>query len=75
MILLFLRIAGETSQSYNEIVTISMVSSRAIGIGAYLVRLGQRVVQVSKLLLIKLQFHADKKLFLQLFRSIILQLF
>ena len=39
-------IAGETAVAYNDIVTISMVSARAIGIGAYLVRLGQRVVQV-----------------------------
>ena len=39
-------IAGETATAYHEIVTISMVSARAIGIGAYLVRLGQRVVQV-----------------------------
>ncbi|XP_062873532.1 acetyl-CoA carboxylase 2 isoform X2 [Trichomycterus rosablanca] len=39
-------IAGETSQAYEEIVTISMVTCRAIGIGAYLVRLGQRVIQV-----------------------------
>uniref|UniRef100_A0A3P8WLZ1 acetyl-CoA carboxylase n=1 Tax=Cynoglossus semilaevis TaxID=244447 RepID=A0A3P8WLZ1_CYNSE len=39
-------IAGESSQAYEEIVTISMVSCRAIGIGAYLVRLGQRVIQV-----------------------------
>uniref|UniRef100_A0A8C0ALK5 Acetyl-CoA carboxylase 1 n=1 Tax=Bos mutus grunniens TaxID=30521 RepID=A0A8C0ALK5_BOSMU len=39
-------IAGETSQDYDEIVTISMVSCRALGIGAYLVRLGQRVIQV-----------------------------
>lgn len=39
-------IAGETAKAYNSIVTISMVSARAIGIGAYLVRLGQRVVQV-----------------------------
>ncbi len=39
-------IAGETSQSYEEIVTMSLATSRAIGIGAYLVRLGQRVVQV-----------------------------
>ena len=39
-------IAGETSQAYNEVVTMSMVTCRAIGIGAYLVRLGQRVVQV-----------------------------
>ena len=35
-----------TLKAYDEIVTISMASSRAIGIGAYLVRLGQRVVQV-----------------------------
>jgi len=39
-------IAGETSQAYNEIVTMSLVSCRAVGIGAYLVRLGQRIVQV-----------------------------
>ncbi|XP_070619443.1 LOW QUALITY PROTEIN: acetyl-CoA carboxylase 2 [Erythrolamprus reginae] len=39
-------IAGETSLAYDEIVTISMVTCRAIGIGAYLVRLGQRVIQV-----------------------------
>ncbi|XP_052451772.1 acetyl-CoA carboxylase isoform X3 [Carassius gibelio] len=39
-------IAGETSQAYKEIITISMVTCRAIGIGAYLVRLGQRVIQV-----------------------------
>ncbi|KAF0033826.1 hypothetical protein F2P81_013892 [Scophthalmus maximus] len=39
-------IAGESSQAYEEIITISMVSCRAIGIGAYLVRLGQRVIQV-----------------------------
>jgi len=38
-------IAGETSQAYNEIPTINLVTCRAIGIGAYLVRLGQRVVQ------------------------------
>ncbi|XP_078663986.1 acetyl-CoA carboxylase-like isoform X7 [Branchiostoma floridae x Branchiostoma belcheri] len=39
-------IAGETSLAYEEVVTISLVSCRAIGIGSYLVRLGQRVVQV-----------------------------
>uniref|UniRef100_A0A8C9UAR0 acetyl-CoA carboxylase n=1 Tax=Serinus canaria TaxID=9135 RepID=A0A8C9UAR0_SERCA len=39
-------IAGESSRAYDEIVTISMVSCRSIGIGAYLVRLGQRVIQV-----------------------------
>ncbi|XP_076618558.1 acetyl-CoA carboxylase isoform X3 [Colletes latitarsis] len=39
-------IAGETSRAYEEIVTISIVSCRAIGIGAYLLRLGQRVIQI-----------------------------
>lgn len=39
-------IAGETSRAYQDIVTISMVTCRAIGIGAYLVRLGQRVIQI-----------------------------
>ncbi|XP_078582269.1 acetyl-CoA carboxylase-like [Branchiostoma floridae x Branchiostoma japonicum] len=39
-------IAGETSLAYQDVVTISLVSCRAIGIGSYLVRLGQRVVQV-----------------------------
>ncbi|XP_063051128.1 acetyl-CoA carboxylase isoform X2 [Engraulis encrasicolus] len=39
-------IAGESSQAYEEIITISMVTCRSIGIGAYLVRLGQRVIQV-----------------------------
>jgi len=39
-------IAGESAQAYHDVVTIAMVSARAIGIGAYLVRLSQRVVQV-----------------------------
>ncbi|XP_040575050.1 acetyl-CoA carboxylase [Lepeophtheirus salmonis] len=39
-------IAGETSRAYDSIVTMSMTSARAIGIGSYLVRLSQRVVQV-----------------------------
>jgi len=38
-------IAGETSQAYDEIFTITMVTGRTVGIGAYLVRLGQRTVQ------------------------------
>jgi len=38
-------IAGETSRAYDEVVTISMVTCRAVGIGSYLVRLGQRVIQ------------------------------
>ncbi|KXS21117.1 hypothetical protein M427DRAFT_93711 [Gonapodya prolifera JEL478] len=39
-------IAGETSQAYKEIFTATLVTARSVGIGAYLVRLGQRTVQV-----------------------------
>ncbi|KAK3098334.1 hypothetical protein FSP39_018526, partial [Pinctada imbricata] len=39
-------IAGESSKAYDDIVTINLVTCRAIGIGAYLVRLGQRTIQV-----------------------------
>ncbi|XP_075709615.1 acetyl-CoA carboxylase 1 isoform X1 [Rhinoderma darwinii] len=39
-------IAGETSLAYQEVITINLVTCRAIGIGAYLVRLGQRTIQV-----------------------------
>lgn len=33
-------IAGETSRAYNDIFTITLVTCRSVGIGAYLVRLG-----------------------------------
>ncbi|MGH0188088.1 UNVERIFIED_CONTAM: hypothetical protein FKN15_028037 [Acipenser sinensis] len=39
-------IAGESSLAYEEIITMNLVTCRAIGIGAYLVRLGQRTIQV-----------------------------
>lgn len=39
-------IAGETSRAYDDIFTITLVTARSVGIGAYLVRLGERVVQV-----------------------------
>uniref|UniRef100_A0A8B9TQ39 acetyl-CoA carboxylase n=2 Tax=Anas platyrhynchos TaxID=8839 RepID=A0A8B9TQ39_ANAPL len=39
-------IAGESSLAYDSIITINLVTCRAIGIGAYLVRLGQRTIQV-----------------------------
>ncbi|XP_019714440.1 acetyl-CoA carboxylase 1 isoform X1 [Hippocampus comes] len=39
-------IAGESSVAYEEIITMNLVTCRAIGIGAYLVRLGQRTIQV-----------------------------
>ncbi|KAL8321347.1 hypothetical protein RB597_007577 [Gaeumannomyces tritici] len=39
-------IAGATSRAYNEIFTCTLVTCRSVGIGAYLVRLGQRAVQI-----------------------------
>jgi len=38
-------IAGETSAAYDETFTITYVTARSVGIGAYLVRLGERVIQ------------------------------
>ena len=55
-------IAGETSCAYDEVMTISMVSGRAIGIGAYLVRLSQRVVQVDNSAIILTGYTALNKL-------------
>lgn len=40
-------IAGDTAKAYREIFTITLISCRSVGIGAYLARLGQRVVQVA----------------------------
>lgn len=42
-------IAGETSRAYNDIFTLTMVVGRSVGIGAYLVRLGQRTIQNNKM--------------------------
>ncbi|KAJ2583150.1 acetyl-coenzyme-A carboxylase, partial [Coemansia sp. RSA 1836] len=38
-------IAGETSRAYTDIFTVTLVTCRSVGIGAYLVRLGQRSIQ------------------------------
>eukprot|EP00462_Mataza_sp_D1_P008469 CAMPEP_0175150646 /NCGR_PEP_ID=MMETSP0087-20121206/18007_1 /TAXON_ID=136419 /ORGANISM="Unknown Unknown, Strain D1" /LENGTH=2299 /DNA_ID=CAMNT_0016436657 /DNA_START=64 /DNA_END=6963 /DNA_ORIENTATION=+ len=38
-------IAGETSQAYEDIFTLTYVTGRTVGIGAYLARLGQRCIQ------------------------------
>ena len=38
-------IASETSRAYTEAFTLTFVTGRSVGIGAYLVRLGQRVIQ------------------------------
>lgn len=40
-------IAGETSTAYKDIFTLTLVTGRSVGIGAYLVRLGQRTIQKS----------------------------
>lgn len=39
-------IAGETSKAYRDIFTVTLVTCRSVGIGAYLVRLGQRAIQI-----------------------------
>ncbi|XP_030553828.1 acetyl-CoA carboxylase isoform X1 [Drosophila novamexicana] len=55
-------IAGETSQAYEEIVTIAMVTCRTIGIGSYVVRLGQRVIQIDNSHIILTGYAALNKL-------------
>ncbi|XP_041773392.1 acetyl-CoA carboxylase-like isoform X2 [Anopheles merus] len=55
-------IAGETSRAYEDVVTISMVTCRTIGIGSYLVRLGQRVIQIDNSHIILTGFAALNKL-------------
>lgn len=55
-------IAGETSQAYKDVVTISLVTCRAIGIGSYLVRLGQRVIQIENSHIILTGYSALNKL-------------
>lgn len=55
-------IAGETSRAYEDVVTISMVTCRTIGIGSYLVRLGQRVIQIENSHIILTGFSALNKL-------------
>jgi len=40
-------IAGETSLAYDDVFTLTIVLGRTVGIGAYLVRLGQRTIQKS----------------------------
>lgn len=42
------KIAGESSRAYDETFTLSYVTGRSVGIGAYLVRLGQRVIQMKE---------------------------
>lgn len=55
-------IAGESSQAYNEIVTITMTTCRSIGIGSYLARLSQRVIQLENSHIILTGFQALNKI-------------
>jgi acetyl-CoA carboxylase/biotin carboxylase 1 len=55
-------IAGETARAYDETFTLSYVTGRSVGIGAYLNRLGQRVIQMEKGPMILTGFSALNKL-------------
>ena len=55
-------IAGETSRAYDETFTLSYVTGRSVGIGAYLNRLGQRVIQMKQGPMILTGFSALNKL-------------
>eukprot|EP00111_Clytia_hemisphaerica_P003152 TCONS_00008959-protein len=55
-------IAGRTSEAYEKTVTLNLVTCRTVGIGSYLTRLGQRIVQVENSNIILTGFHALNKL-------------
>ena len=55
-------IAGETSAAYAETFTLSYVTGRSVGIGAYINRLAQRVIQMSNGPIILTGFSALNKL-------------
>nr|XP_004211259.1 unnamed protein product [Hydra vulgaris] len=55
-------IAGRTSEAYEKIVTLNLVTCRTVGIGSYLVRLGQRVIQVENASIILTGYQALNKL-------------
>merc|ERR1719326_1685726 len=55
-------IAGETSRAYEETFTLSYVTGRSVGIGAYLNRLGQRNIQKAKGPMILTDYEALNKL-------------
>jgi len=55
-------IAGETARAYDEGFTLSYVTGRSVGIGAYLVRLGQRTIQMKVGPMILTGFSALNKL-------------
>jgi acetyl-CoA carboxylase/biotin carboxylase 1 len=53
--------ANETAKAYDEIVTISMVSSRTVGIGSNIVQTGSRIVQIENSYLISHNFNTLNK--------------
>ncbi|PWN29106.1 putative acetyl-CoA carboxylase [Jaminaea rosea] len=55
-------IAGETSRATQEIFTTTIVTGRSVGIGAYLARLGERVIQVEGSPMILTGYQALNKL-------------
>jgi len=55
-------IAGETSRAYEETFTLSYITGRSVGIGAYLCRLGQRNIQMKTGPMILTGFGALNKL-------------
>lgn len=54
--------AGEMSRCYTDIPTMSIVSGRSVGIGAYLNRLGRRIIQVNDSPMILTGFKALNRL-------------
>ncbi|PFH33849.1 acetyl-CoA carboxylase ACC1 [Besnoitia besnoiti] len=55
-------IAGETSRAYDETFTLSYVTGRSVGIGAYIVRLAQRTIQMIRGPLLLTGYQALNKL-------------
>lgn len=55
-------IAGETSRATQEVFTATIVTGRSVGIGAYLARLGERVIQVEGSPMILTGYQALNKL-------------
>lgn len=55
-------IAGRTSEAYEKTVTLNLVTCRTVGIGSYLTRLGQRIIQVENSNIILTGFQALNKL-------------
>ncbi|EJW04521.1 hypothetical protein EDEG_01262 [Edhazardia aedis USNM 41457] len=55
-------LAGETCLAYNSIMFLSYVTGRSVGIGAYLNKLGERIIQKTKSPLLLTGYHALNKL-------------